>query len=244
MHTTILSRRAAMDSAWICLPAGWLGQAIWQGRLSDLPSLALAAAQPLLLFLHGSSGLNEQTRQYQDWLAESLGLASIAPDSFAQAERPVYRSPAAVGEYEAVHDLRQQEIAAALACLKTLAWVDDEKIILAGSSEGGVAAARWPGREFAARIVYSWPCEDNYFVETANNGFGADCRLLNILSDHDPFFAADSAFNQGRNVDGDSRKALAGMRHARLARLPDAPHTLYNLPAARRLAADFLQPLL
>lgn len=217
---------------------------IWQGPLAMQPSLPPGPPRPLLLFLHGSSGLNKQTQACQRWLAEALGLASLAPDSFARPGRPRYQSPAPVAQYEAVHALRLEEIAMVLAALPLMPWADAEKLLLAGSSEGGVAAARWRGREFAGRLIYGWSCEDNYFVEQARNGFEADCALLNILSGDDPFFGAASRFNQGRGVDGDSRRALAGMPRAKLVLLPQAPHTLYNLPEARALTADFLRELL
>ena len=231
----------------------WLRQAeiavpisggVWQGTLRHLPPTSTAAPLPLLIFLHGSSGLNPATRAYQAWLAAGLGIASLAPDSFSRPNRPRYQSPAPTAQYEAVHALRLQEIATALAALPLLPWVDGGKLLLAGSSEGGVAAARWRGHEFAGRLIYGWSCEDNYFVEKADNGFDAGCPLLNILSDADPFFGCDSEYNRGRQVDGDSRRALAGMPQAKLVLLPNAPHTLYNLPEARALTADFLRGLL
>jgi len=45
--------------------------------------------------------------------------------------------------------LRFQE-AAYVKVLKGLPWVDEKKLILAGFSEGGVAAALYSGNEYAA----------------------------------------------------------------------------------------------
>ncbi|POZ61896.1 dienelactone hydrolase family protein [Chromobacterium alticapitis] len=233
-----------LRQAMLTLPAHACGEPAWAGRLEALPSHVPGPPRPLLLFLHGSSGLNEQTQAYQRWLADTLGLASLAPDSFARPNRPRYQSPAPVAEYEAVHALRLAEIQMALAALPLMPWVDARQLLLAGSSEGGVAVARWRGREFAGRLVYGWSCEDNYFVEQADNGFDPDCALLNVLSDADPFFGRDSEYNRSLDVDGDSRRALAGMPRAKLVLLPQAPHTLYNLPEARALTADFLSSLL
>ncbi|OHX17392.1 hypothetical protein BI343_12215 [Chromobacterium amazonense] len=229
--------------AMLTLPAGVCGDAPWQGRLAALPPTRPGQPLPLLLFMHGSSGLNEQTLAFQRWASDTLGIAALAPDSFARRKRPRYQSPAPVEQYEAVHALRQEEIAMMLAALPRLPWVDSQRLALAGSSEGGVAAARWRGQEFAGRIIYGWSCEDNYFVEKADNGFNADCPLLNLLSDADPFFGRDSQYNRGRQVDGDSQRALAGMPKARLVLLPNAPHTLYNLPEARMQATAFLRGL-
>ena len=220
------------------------GGAVWFGQLAALPEPAAQPPGPLLLFLHGSSGLNEQTRSYQRWLSGTLGLATLAPDSLARAARPRYQSPAPREVYEAVHRLRLDEIRAAMAALPRLPWVDARRVFLAGSSEGAVAVARWRGDEFLGRLIYSWPCEDNYFVDRADNGFAPDCPILNILSGHDPYFSADSPLNRGLPVLGHSGHALRDATHAKLLILPHAPHTLYNLPAARAHTRRFLRELL
>ena len=97
--------------------------------------------------------------------------------------------------YEAVHRLRLDEIRAAVAaCRGCPGWMP------AGCSWPAAARARWPSRwrgtEFLGRLIYSWPCEDNYFVDRADNGFAPDCPILNILSGHDPYFSADSPLNR------------------------------------------------
>lgn len=220
------------------------GGEVWFGQLAALAEPPAQPPRPLLLFLHGSSGLNEQTQSYQRWLSSELGLATLAPDSFARAARPRYQSPATREEYEAVHRLRLDEIRAALAALPRLPWVDASRLLLAGSSEGAVAVARWRGAEFLGRLIYSWPCEDNYFVDRADNGFERDCPILNILSGHDPYFSADSPLNRGLPVLGHSGRALRDAPRAKLFILPHAPHTLYNLPTARAHARRFLHALL
>ena len=217
---------------------------IWLGQLSALPEPPAQPPSPLLLFLHGSSGLNGQTRTFQRWLSAELGLATLAPDSFARAARTRYQSPAPREVYEAVHRLRQDEIRAAMAALPRLPWADTSRVFLAGSSEGAVAVARWRGAEFLGRLIYSWPCEDNYFVAQADNGFERDCPILNVLSGHDPYFGADSPLNRGLPVLGHSGDALRNATRAQLLILPHAPHTLYNLPTARAHTRRFLRELL
>jgi len=246
---TAIQAADAIQSPWmqqadLTLPAGCCGTSPWQGKLSRLLPAAERPPLPLVLFLHGSSGLNEQTRRYQHWLSQALGVATLAPDSFAIPNRPSYRSPATIAEYEAVHRLRLTEIRTALAALPALEWVDRQRLVLAGSSEGAVAVARWRGNEFLGRLIYAWTCEDNYFVDKADNGFAPDCPILNILSDNDPFFSASSEYNRGLAVLGDSRQALRDRGNARMVVLPNAPHTLYNLPAARDHTRHFLLELL
>jgi len=233
-----------VQQADLTLPAGYYGSSVWQGKLNQHPQRISLPPLPLVVFLHGSSGLNEHTRQYQLWLSQALRVATLAPDSFARSHRPCYHSPATTAEYEAVHRLRLIEIQTALAALPQLGWVDQQRLVLAGSSEGAVAVARWRGNEFLGRIIYSWTCEDNYFVDKAENGFDRVCPILNILAERDPFFGASSDFNRGLVVLGDSRHALLGMVNAQMVVLPNAPHTLYNLPASRSHTRHFLHKLL
>ena len=61
--------------------------------------------------------------------------------------------------------------------------------MLAGTSEGAVPVARYAGREFAARMLFAWSCEPNYFVTEPRNAFEADKPVLNVISSVDPFFS-------------------------------------------------------
>ena len=110
---------------------------------------------PVLLFLHGSSGLGlKAIGEWQQWLARE-GVASVAPDSFALPDHVTYKSPISKAEYEQMHALRASEIAPMLAALTALPWVDGARIVLAGTSEGSVPVARYSGTEFAARILFA-----------------------------------------------------------------------------------------
>jgi hypothetical protein len=53
------------------------------------------------------------------------------------------------------------------------------RLILAGTSEGAVPVARHAGGEFAARMLYAWSCELNYFVKEPRNAFEPDKPVLN-----------------------------------------------------------------
>jgi hypothetical protein len=223
------------------IPAGIVGPVGFSGKFAALPPVAESGGRvPFLVFLHGSSGLNAHIRAFQDWLAEELRIASIVPDSFAAPGRPTYVSPAPVEVYERVHALREAEIGAALAALPTLKWADTARLFLAGTSEGGVAVARWRGNEFRARIIYSWPCENNYFVDRPRNGFGPQEAVLNLMSSADPYFGPRGEWNKAYRVRGHGAEAFGDNPNALAVLLPNAPHTLFNLPAARWLTASFI----
>ena len=133
---TAASLAAAVANAALVLPARPTGGALFAGRLADAPPAA--ARVPVVVFIHGSSGLGlAAIGEWQRWLA-SLGVASVAPDSFALPDRITYTSPVDKATYEKIHAMRAAEIEAALAAVRRQPWADPARIVLAGTRK-----ARW-----------------------------------------------------------------------------------------------------
>ena len=236
------SQAAVVQQADVCLPAAATGGAVFCGKFKDLPKTN-GQRVPTVIFLHGSSGLGlKAIGEWQQWLA-SLGFASMAPDSYALPNRLTYKSPVDKATYEQVHALRQSEIALALASLQSLAWVDTARLVLAGTSEGAVPVARHNGAQFAARMLYAWGCEQNYFVAAPNNVFEADKPVLNVISASDPFFSQSNSWLGNPSAQGHCASALKDNPRAAVVLIPNAPHTLLNLPAARHATQGFLAAL-
>jgi len=232
------SLAAAVAQATLVLPASVTGTTVFSGRFADAPPTRDKVAT--VLFLHGSSGLGlKAIGEWQLWLA-SLGVASMAPDSFALSDRIIYTSPVATDIYEHIHDLRASEIRAGLSALQKTSWADPDRLILAGASEGAVAVARYPGEEFAGRIVYSWSCEPNYFVTAPRNAFKPDEPVLNVISSVDPYFSPSNPWLGNPAARGHCAEALRDDKRAVIVLIPGAPHTLLNLPAARDATAALL----
>lgn len=228
-----------VQQANLFLPARATNGADYFGKFKDAPPVS-GARVPVVIFLHGSSGLGlAAIQEYQRWLG-ALGMASLAPDSFALTDRVTYKSPIDKASYERIHDLRASEIRPALLALRDQPWADTSRLVLAGTSEGAVAVARYPGREFAARLIYSWSCEANYFVESARNALVDGGPVLNIISNRDPYFSRANHWLGADSAVGHCGPALAGNAAAAVVLVPDAPHTLLNLPAARHATAGFL----
>ena len=241
VHTTD-SVAAAIQQVDVCIPSGATGGASFCGKFKDIPKVS-ARQFPVLVFLHGSSGLGlKAIGEWQQWLA-GLGYASIAPDSFALAEHVTYKSPIDKQSYERIHALRASEIAPALAALNGQAWVDSSNLILAGTSEGSIPVARYPGNEFIARILYAWSCETNYFVMEPRNTFEASKPVLNVISASGPFFSRSNAWLGNPDAKGHCGAALKDVPRASILLVPDAPHILLNLPATRSATAGFLSLL-
>lgn len=240
---TAESRAGVVANANVALPAAVAGGTPWFGKWRDLPPVA-GTRIPVVVFLHGSSGLSLMAiEEWQRWLA-TRGVASVAPDSFALPGRATYKSPVGKDFYERIHALRESEIGLALAALRATAWADPARIVLAGTSEGATAVARYGGDGVAARIVFSWSCEDNYFVAGHRTAPMPGQPVLNIISVTDPFFSPANSWLGNATPKGHCGAALAGNPRAVVLLVPDAPHTLINLPAARAATAGFLESVL
>ncbi|MBL8361187.1 MAG: alpha/beta hydrolase [Rubrivivax sp.] len=235
------SLRTSAELAAVVLPARVTGGAPYTGKLKDAPA-GNGQRVAVVLFLHGSSGLGlKAIGEWQQWLA-TMGIASVAPDSFTLPGHVTYKSPIDKASYERIHALRASEIRPALEAIRRQPWADPARLILAGTSEGAVPVARHEGREFAARMLYAWSCEPNYFVEAPRNAFEADKPVLNVISSTDPFFSRSNAWLGNADAQGHCGAALKDNPRAAVVLVPGAPQTLLNLPAARHATAGFLAP--
>ena len=237
----VSSLKASLEQASLVLPAKATGSTRYTGPWSGRPAAA-GERVPVVVFLHGSSGLGlKAIADWQQWLADK-GIASVAPDSFALPGRVTYSSPIAPDLYERIHALRQSEIEPALQALRQQTWADPAGLILAGASEGAVAVARYPDPErlLKARMVFSWSCEPNYFVQEPRNAFLPGQPVLNVISSRDPYFSNANPWLGLAGAQGHCGAALKGNAAASVLLIPDAPHTLLNLPAARDATAGFL----
>lgn len=239
VHTPA-SAREVVDAAALVLPAAATGDRVFAGLLRDAPR-EIRGPLPLVVFMHGSSGLGlAAIGEWQQWLA-GMGIASLAPNSFALPDRLTYKSPIDKGTYERVHALRLSEVVLATQAAAALPWVDKTRLVLAGTSEGATAVARYAGAEYAARILFSWSCEDNYFVQAHGTVLPQDRPVLNVMSSTDVFFSGSNPWLGNEAPQGHCGPALKANRQASVVLIPGAPHTLLNLPQARHPVAGFLR---
>ncbi|WP_038108329.1 hypothetical protein [Variovorax paradoxus] len=224
------SLRLAIERAWVVLPASVTGGAAYQGLLQYAP--ATRGKTPVVLFLHGSSGIAPAIREWQKWLAESLGIASLTADSM-QLPGITYKSPIAATTYEQVE------------ALPRLPWADASRFVVAGTSEGAVSVARYeaaPGAPLErGRIIYSWSCEDNYHVQGHRSHLPASVPVLNVMSSTDVFFSSANPWLGNPRAQGHCAAALQDNNRSTIVLIPGAPHTLSNLPQARQATEVFLR---
>ncbi len=234
---------AVVTGALVSLPSQITGGQEFFGFWRDMPQVK-GGQVPVILFLHGGTGLGlPAIGEWQRWLA-TIGIASVAPDSFALPNRLTYKSPVSKEVYEQIHRLRTSEVKPTLEALAQTTWADMSKVFLAGTSEGATSVARWRGNEFRGRIIYAWSCEDNYFVETHDTAPLIEQPVLNIISAVDPFFSKANTWLGNQNAKGHCGESLRVNKRAAVVMVPDAPHTLLNLPSARHATEGFLREAL
>jgi dienelactone hydrolase len=236
------SLRKLVREAQVALPAAANGGTAFFGKFKDVPATATTRV-PVVVFLHGSSGLGlAAIGEWQRWLA-TQGFASVAPDSFALPGRLTYKSPVDKATYERIHALRGSEIAPTLAALSAAPWADSARLALAGTSEGATSVARHSGAGFRGRILYAWSCEDNYFSAAHRTTLPPEQPVLNVISLTDPFFSPANGWIGNAQARGHCGDALKAHKNAAVVLMAGAPHTLLMLPAARHATAGFLQDL-
>lgn len=232
------------SNASVVLPSGLAGGSPWQGTLARMPALPAAERSPLVIMMHGSSGNAAFIKDYQNWLADALGLPSIAPDSMAIPGRLTYTSPIDKPTYERVHALRLAELRNALAQAAALPWVDSRRIIVIGTSEGAVPVARLADALPVARVIYAWSCELNYFVEEPRTAIPKATPVLAMIAAKDPFFSPENPWNKDVSINGTCAPALKDHASAMVVSLSTDKHTIVNFPEARDVTAGFLKRVL
>ena len=89
-------------------------------------------------------------------------------------------------------------------------------------------------------MLYAWNCETNYFVKEPLNAFEPGKPVLNVISTTAPFFSRSNTWLGYPQAEGHCAAALKDNLRAAVLQVPNAPHTLLNLPAARTATAGFL----
>jgi len=136
---------------------------------------------PLAIHMHGCGGIgeNDEAREYRD-LMLSLGYAVFMPDSFQRPGRE--RLCGQGGMHERI-DMRTNEVAYALKQIRKLNWVDQDRLVLMGFSEGGNATDNWYTRDFAGLIVLGSACTHSGGSPSAP----AEVPVLAIVGESDDY---------------------------------------------------------
>lgn len=173
---------------------------------------------PVLIFLHGCAGLNDDSREWARTI-KNLGFIVIQPDSFAIPGRqsncdPKNQQRQIIDGFDSFK-LRNQELQYARDELLKLPWLDKNKIYLMGHSEGGMTVSRTPLEGFKAVISSGYWCHRRLEIKHG----GAPFLFLNWGSD--PWFRDRHEFRNPQTCQllankraGTEQVLLSGQGHA------------------------------
>ena len=236
--------QAVWDNAFLVLPHEQDPEHVIETTPAAACKECFSDRYPTLMFAHGSSGITTAIREFARFIAQETGWAVVVPDSMQTPNRITYTSPVAKSDYEAVHAMRSVELLYAARRLFEEAWFGGVYAV-GGTSEGGVAAARCDSTELPirekAKLIFSWSCEANYHVEAPRSVLPDDLAVLNVMSLCDKFFSRANSYLDNDSAFGYAREALQHNPNASILLLPQAPHTLLNLPQVHAAAAEILQ---
>jgi dienelactone hydrolase len=189
---------------------------------------------PLVIFLHGCNGLHGGYRVDLDFL-RSKGYAVIAPDSFSREYKPRscdWRSKSA-GFHPGVIGFRLAETDYAIERALRFPWVDPDRIILMGQSEGGLTTANYEGNHVAARVILGWTCQIPWPPLWGVKGDDS-VPVLAVVSENDRWF-------QRWFLRGHCGEDMGGFADATSVVLEGAStHHVMRLGAARSAVGRFL----
>ncbi len=223
------------------MPVGQDLATSWDKALVYLPEKAgsttpdavnLAAPLPVVIYLHGCSGITPHNDIPWAEFISRLGFVVILPDSLARKDRPLSCSGYS-HTWGGVHKLRLDEMAYALDRVRSMKWVDAKNVFLMGHSEGAVAAARTRIHGFRGIVISSWTCTDTHPLF---NGLFTplETPVLSMGWDTDPWFS-------GRRFQGSCEDKFDGRKNARHITFSGVEHSTVQQPVARQAVAEFLR---
>lgn len=189
----------------------------WAQRV-EKDFLKSGAKVPAVIHLHGCAG--HQTTDAWATVYTKLGFAFFAPDSFKRPDRQKYCWG---GSRFYRTSMRLEEMKYALSQLRRLSWIDQNRIVLSGFSEGGESIAGYNGDGFMAHIILAASCKWTGGSPYASSG----TPVLNIVGGRDP---VDSG---GCSISSDEKGSQS-------VSIPGAGHKFHNEPAAAGAIATFL----
>ena len=187
-----------------------------------------AGRHPVILFMHGCNA----TQRPKAFL--ELGAIVVEPNSFWQGERCTLNA----AEMAKLLSGRANDLADAVRQLKAAPWADPARLLLAGYSQGGIAAALYDGPEFKARIVIAWPCQPRSSGPSGpEEGVHGKGPVLAIQSRNDELYTR-------LHIEGDCGPEVSGRPGSRSLLIPGNIREIMDHPATREAIAAFVPEVL
>lgn len=141
--------------------------------------LTPATKIPAVIHLHGCDGLSSADQRLGAFYARQ-GFAYFGPDSFARTGRTSWCRRGSMGSRIQV---RLQEADYALQRVEKIDWIDQNRIVLSGFSEGAQAASAYSGRRFAAIVLLGTDCR----AVGGSPRAPKDIPVINIVGSNDDY---------------------------------------------------------
>ena len=188
-------------------------------RINNPPWTEVAAEKirpdttaPAILVMHGCAGIVRSPTSYRLYFMKR-GYAVFEPDSFARPEREPCKHD--------VLEKRVEELGYALEQIRGLNWVDADRIVLMGISEGGAAVANWGDPGVQAHIILGDDCGGQRPRAPDNT------PVLAIVGSEDQYFG------------GGGCKVTRTIKGSGSIVIPGAPHDVLDLPETQAALVAF-----
>jgi dienelactone hydrolase len=155
---------------------------------------------PAVLVLHGCSGIFPSPTAYRVFFMEH-GFAVFEPDSFAR--------PGHSCESSSLNG-RKEDLEYAYERIRALPWVDQDRIVLLGISQGGRVVSLWSEPGFAAHIILANNCGGR------SPQASAGIPVLAVVGEKDGYYH------------GSSCKISRKIKGSRSIVIADAPHGIID----------------
>jgi dienelactone hydrolase len=142
------------------------------------------------------------------------GYAVIEPDSFARPGHSCNDSPLKE---------RTEDLAYAYEKIRKLSWVDQDRIVLMGISQGGRTVARWQKPGFATHIILANDCDGKRPQAPAGT------PILAVVGEKDEYY------------NGSSCQVSRQIKGSRSIVIPDAPHGITDYPETEQAIEELLR---
>jgi hypothetical protein len=202
----------------------YIPESIFLKRISNLQ---LEKKYPVVIYLHGCTGITSFHDLRWGRFISNLGFVVILPDSFARPRRIADCDPihtrGSIGTFPFALSYREQEIAYAINQLKKTSWADMSNIFLMGHSEGANAIAQTNITGFRGMIMSSGFCRQGINFE-----YGVKGLVINF--ENDPWHKGNGRCQQARNNGSLSMLFLT-----------DYAHDSFDYPRVRDEVQQFLK---
>ena len=204
---------------------GDIGEKRTQDCLAAIPANRRV---PAVVYIHGCTGPNYNYLRH----LSKIGYPAFGPNSFARTGR---RKDCEVGPSK--HTLVKMRIAEAthaLQQLRSLPWIDPDRIHLMGFSEGGMTAAIYPHPGFRSHIVFGWTCTHRreYWLDGIKAPEGTPVLIV--------WGTPDETVRAGAANDGNCGTRLGDRPQSRFVPIKNGLHDVLGLPEANAALKEFL----